>query len=141
MQPEENNLKYLLPIRQQVLWGEMDALHHINNVTYFRYFETGRVHYLYESGLWQLLIDEDIQIVVAKLECNFVQPVVYPDEIEISVALKSIGNSSIVVHQKVTSLTKGLAAHGDAVIVATDKVTGKKKPLTDKVRAALEKYL
>ncbi|KNC79240.1 hypothetical protein SARC_08364 [Sphaeroforma arctica JP610] len=28
-----------------VQWGEMDAFQHVNNVTYFRYFETARMEY------------------------------------------------------------------------------------------------
>lgn len=138
MTTADQNLKYPFPVRQRVLWGEMDAFNHVNNVTYFRYFETGRVHFMYESGLWKLLLEEGIQIVVGKLECKFIQPLFYPDDIEISVAFKSLGTTSMVVHQKVTSLVRGLAAEGDAIIVCTDPATGKKKPLTDKVRAAIE---
>ena len=40
------DIKFPFPIRQQVLWGEMDVFQHINNVAYFRYFETGRVEFL-----------------------------------------------------------------------------------------------
>ncbi len=29
----------------RVAWGEMDALQHVNNVVYFRYFETARLDY------------------------------------------------------------------------------------------------
>ena len=28
-----------------VAWGEMDALQHVNNVVYFRYFETARIDF------------------------------------------------------------------------------------------------
>jgi acyl-CoA thioester hydrolase len=28
-----------------VAWGEMDAMGHINNIIYFRYFETVRIEY------------------------------------------------------------------------------------------------
>ncbi|MGL4640770.1 MAG: acyl-CoA thioesterase, partial [Shewanella sp.] len=43
-----------------VAWGEMDALQHVNNVVYFRYFETARIDFfnrlfpletLYQSGV------------------------------------------------------------------------------------------
>lgn len=133
--------QYPFPVRQEIYWGEMDAFNHINNVEYFRYFETGRVNFFYKSGLWQLLLDEEVQIVVAKLDCNFILPLIYPDEIEISVGFKAIGQTSFTMHQKVVSLNKGLAAHGDAIVVGTDPETGMKKAWTDKIRREFEKWL
>ena len=134
-------IKYPFPIRQQILWGEMDAFNHINNASYFRYFETGRVHFFYQTGIWQLLLDEGVKIVIAKLDCNYIQPLVYPEEIEISVGIKAIGNTSYTVHQQVISITKGLCAQGDAIIVGTDHETGLKKPWNDKLRTLFNKWI
>lgn len=33
-------------IELPVVWGEMDAFAHVNNVVYFRYFESARIAYL-----------------------------------------------------------------------------------------------
>src|SRR4029077_12717598 len=33
-------------VRQNVIWGEMDAYNHVNNVVYFRYFENARLEYM-----------------------------------------------------------------------------------------------
>lgn len=33
-----------------VAWGEMDALQHVNNVVYFRYFETARIDFSIASS-------------------------------------------------------------------------------------------
>lgn len=140
MQQEINNLKYPFPIKQQVIWGEMDAFNHINNVIYFRYFETGRIHFFNEANLWQLFIEEDIRIVVGKLECNYLKEVTFPSEIEIAVAIKKIGNASLTVHQKVTCNGE-IVAHGDAIIVATNQKLGKSMPWSNKMRVAFGKWL
>jgi acyl-CoA thioester hydrolase len=140
MKHEEINLKYPFPVIQQVLWGEMDAFNHINNVIYFRYFETGRVRFFNQTHLWQLFIDENIRIVVGKLECNFIKEIVHPAEIEIAVAIKKIGTSSLTVHHKVSCNGK-ISAQGDGIIVATDPETGKSTPWTNTLRSEFEKYL
>lgn len=140
MQHEENKLKYPFPIKQQVIWGEMDAFNHINNVIYFRYFETGRVHFFNNANLWQTFIDEDIRIVVGKLECNYLKEVTHPSEIEIAVAIKKIGNASLTVHHKVMCNGE-VVAHGDGIIVATSPKLGKSIPWTDNVRAEFAKWL
>ena len=134
-------LKFPFPIKQQVYWGEMDAFNHINNVTYFRYFETGRVEFFNQSNLWQLYFDENIRIVVGKLECNYVREIKHPAEIEISVAIKKVGNSSLTVHHKVTNSQNEVCAHGEGIIVATDPLTGKSTPWTAKLRSEFEKWL
>ena len=33
-----------------VAWGEMDSMGHVNNIVYFRYFETARMNYLERIG-------------------------------------------------------------------------------------------
>ena len=35
-----------------LLWGDLDAFGHINNVVYFRWCETARVEYMVRVGLW-----------------------------------------------------------------------------------------
>ena len=140
MQQEEQTIKYPFPIKQQVLWGEMDAFNHINNVIYFRYFETGRVQFFNQTDLWKTFVDEDIRIVVGKLECNYIREIVHPAEIEIAVGIKKVGNSSLIVHHKVTCNGE-IAAHGDGIIVATDPKTGKSKPWTNLLREEFSKYL
>lgn len=133
-------LKFPFPIRQQVLWGEMDAFNHINNVIYFRYFETGRIVFFNEANLWDLLAENNIRIVVVKLDCNYVQEITYPAEIEIAVAIKKVGNSSLTVHHIVKKDGK-IAAHGEGVIVATNPETGKSTPWTESLKAAFAKWL
>ena len=36
---------YQVTIDVNVAWGEMDAFEHVNNVVYFRYFESVRMAY------------------------------------------------------------------------------------------------
>lgn len=126
-------IKFHFPIKRHVAWGEMDAFNHINNVAYFRYFETGRVEFFNQTGLWQFFVEENIRIVVAKLECNYLNEIVHPAEIEIMVGIKKIGNTSLTVHQ-IIKINGHIAAHGEGIIVATNPETGKSTPWTEKLK-------
>ena len=42
---EQFTRRFPFHTRIQVAWGEMDALQHVNNVVYFRYFETARIDF------------------------------------------------------------------------------------------------
>ena len=46
--PEVKKLVYevVIPIR----WGDMDAMGHVNNTTYFRYMETVRIDWMHAIG-------------------------------------------------------------------------------------------
>jgi len=134
------SIQFSFPIRQQVAWGDMDAFNHINNVIYFRYFETGRVEFFNKTGLWQLFLDENIRIVVVKLECNYVHEIIHPAEIEISVGLKKIGNSSLTVHHVIKN-NGIIAAHGEGIIVATNPKTGKSTPWTPRLKTGFDRWL
>ena len=41
---------YPVVIEIPVAWGEMDAFQHVNNIVYFRYFESGRIAYFERAG-------------------------------------------------------------------------------------------
>lgn len=140
MKEPGQNINYPFPLTQKVIWGDMDAFNHVNNVIFFRYFENGRVEFFNKTKLWETYFEENIKIVVGKLECNYIKQVVHPATIEISVGIKKIGNSSLTVHHKVSSNGE-VVAHGDGIIVATDPVTGKSTPWTEKLRAEFLKWL
>ncbi len=49
--PMQEILKhYSVIIETPVAWGEMDAFQHVNNIVYFRYFESVRIAYFEKIG-------------------------------------------------------------------------------------------
>ena len=42
---------YGVKIELPIHWGEMDAFDHVNNVNYFRYFESARIAYFMRVGI------------------------------------------------------------------------------------------
>lgn len=121
--------KFPPTLKQAVQWGEMDALGHVNNVAYIRYFESSRVDVFHQLNIWQLLREKGLMIVLVKLECIYKVPLVYPDNIEIGSRIKSIGKTSMIVEHIVKSEKHGVAAYGDGVIVCVDIETGKSQPV------------
>lgn len=75
--PQQKKLVYemLIPIR----WGDMDAMNHVNNATYFRYLETVRVDWL-QSLATPLKTDGEGPVIVNAF-CNFYKQLQYPGEV------------------------------------------------------------
>ncbi len=59
-----------------VAWGEMDALNHVNNAVYFRYFETARLDFFKHVEL----MEDGVQVdpVLGDTYCKYFRPVTYP---------------------------------------------------------------
>ncbi|MEH0689898.1 acyl-CoA thioesterase [Vibrio cholerae] len=62
-----------------VAWGEMDALQHVNNAVYFRYFETARLEYFAKIDLLVNIQKTQIGPVLSETQCRYKLPVTFPD--------------------------------------------------------------
>ncbi|NDC60712.1 MAG: acyl-CoA thioesterase [Betaproteobacteria bacterium] len=75
--PEVKKLVYEQLI--QIRWGDMDAMGHLNNGSYFRYLETVRIDWLTSIGCQPVPTGEGPVIVNAF--CNFYKQLAYPGEV------------------------------------------------------------
>lgn len=122
-----------------VNWGEMDALGHVNNANYFRYFEASRMRYLEEVGFNQCFCSQGIAAVLSRVSCNFIAPLQYPDLVTIGTRVSEIGYDSIAMEHFVASKAKGLAAIGESELVVYDFKSNKKMAVPDPLKKAIEK--
>ena len=114
-------------------WGDMDALGHVNNAKYFTYFETVRMSYLREIGLWKAGHNEQGPILVAE-SMNFRKQLVADQTIEVGVRISEARNRSFVMQVIMLDDTQNLAAEGDCVMAWMDFKTQKAIPIPEKVR-------
>ena len=68
-------------IETPVAWGEMDSLQHVNNIVYFRYFESARMAYFDKLRFWDYMAETGIGPILASTQCKFRIPLAYPDTI------------------------------------------------------------
>ena len=58
---QEQHLKdFPIVIEIPVAWGEMDAFGHVNNIIYFRYFESARLAYFHQTGYLKFVEEHGI---------------------------------------------------------------------------------
>lgn len=120
-------------------WSDNDRYGHVNNVTYYSYFDTAANCYLIEEG--GLDIDKGPVIgYVVSSACEYKSAVAYPDKIEAGLRVDRLGNSS--VQYGVAIFKEGedvAAAHGYFVHVFVDRQTQKPVAIPERLRSALEK--
>lgn len=122
-------------------WSDNDVYGHVNNVTYYSYFDTAANNYLINEGGLDIENSPIIGFVVNS-GCNYNSAIAYPDKIEAGLRVDRLGNSS--VQYGVAIFKDGeehAAANGHFVHVFVDRETNKPVAIPEKMRAALEAIL
>ncbi|KJV42559.1 acyl-CoA thioesterase [Acinetobacter indicus] len=119
-------------IHQQVVaWGDMDALGHVNNVMYYRYIESARIHYMDQIRMMQ----QSFSTVVASNQCKYMRPVFYPDTLKIGVRVEEIRNSAFRMHYILWSeQQQAVVASAEAIMVCVNSESMQKMPLPESIR-------
>ncbi len=122
-----------------VAWGEQDLFGHVNNIVYFRYFESVRMHFLERIGVLRSHKETGHGVILASTTCDFKKPVTWPQRLTIRTGSARIGNTSFTMDYLITDETGEAVATGTSVQVMYDYNTGNKMRVTDEVRAAIER--
>ncbi|HOI73361.1 MAG TPA: thioesterase family protein [Syntrophales bacterium] len=126
---------YPVSLEVPVAWGEMDAMGHVNNIVYFRYFESARIAYFEKMGLIDFMKKTGIGPILATTSCRFRIPLTYPDSVLIGAKVVSVEEDRFVMNYIVVSKKhRKPAAEGEGVIVAFDYRGGKKVPVPEALK-------
>jgi len=107
--------------QMNVEWGDMDALQHVNNVEYFKYFQKARIAYFEKNSSEDLFVESRISTILASTECKFIYPLKYPDTISIGARVDSIADQYFTMKYAVIShKNQKLVAIGGAKVVMFD---------------------
>jgi len=135
--PLRDQYAYFLPI--QTRWMDNDQYGHVNNVTYYSYFDTVANHYLIHRGGLDIAAGEIVGVVVES-QCTYRSGLAYPEVIEAGLRVDRLGNSS--VQYGIAIFRQGqdqAAAHGRFVHVFVNRQTNQPLPIPGPIRAALQR--
>ena len=132
-------MKYLS--KQFVRWDELDAMGHVNNAKYLTYAQEARFLWATEEFSGAMRETSLIEMVVARAEIDFVEPIYEGGRfVDVEITIGKIGNSSFNMIFTISDQGK-VFARVMTVQVAISTETMKSRPLTDKEREFLTKYL
>jgi acyl-CoA thioester hydrolase len=118
-----------------VAWGEMDALRHVNNIVYFRYFESARIAYFEKLRLWEFMNQTGVGPILASIQCKFKIPLTYPDTVSVGTSIPSIEQDRFVMkYRAVRHKSQAIAAEGEGVVVSYNYRESKKTPLPEEMK-------
>jgi len=122
-----------------VAWGEMDALQHVNNIVYFRYFETARLAYFEKIKFLDSAQSGGIGPILAETSCTFRKPLTYPDTIWIGIRASMVEADRFTMSMRLVSeKLEKITAEGTALIVSYDYNAKRKAVLPEGIRRNIE---
>ncbi len=131
--PEVKKLVFEMQI--PIRWGDMDAMNHVNNTSYFRYLETCRIEWMRSIGCQPDPQGEGPVIVNAF--CNFYRQLEYPGDVLIKMYASDPGRSTFETWATMarTDQPELIYAAGGATTIWVNFPAQKAKTLPDWLRA------
>ena len=133
--PRRSDFPHFLAIPTR--WMDNDTYGHVNNVTYYSYFDTVVNEHLIRAGGLDILQGPAIAFVVEN-NCAFRKPLSFPDVIDAGLRVAKLGGSSVIY--EIALFRRGdddPAATGRFVHVWVDRDTHQPTRVPETIRAAL----
>lgn len=125
-----------------VRFGETDAMGHVNNVSYYIYFEQARVEFLKNLGFALGTDSNSLNFVVVRTSCDYIKQSYFDQELIVSTYVSRIGTKSFTLqHDVLDKKTHVLIAKGCSIAVIIDKEQNGALPIPYELKNALQSNL
>ena len=136
LRPQRRQFRHFIAIPTR--WMDNDVYGHVNNVTYYSYFDTAVNEHLIRVGGLDFQNAPAIGI-VAETSCRFHRSLAFPDIVDAGLRVDRLGSTSVVYAIGLFRHDEAdVAAHGRFVHVWVDRATQRPTPVPAAIRAALE---
>jgi acyl-CoA thioester hydrolase len=126
--------------RETVRFGDLDAMRHLNNVSFLRYFETARISFLRDLFPDRPMADPEATgfgVILAELHIDYRSPGKLDDEVDISCSVGEVRRSSFQILFEM-HVGERMLAEGYGWMVAFDYAEQKSMRLPEDVREHLQ---
>ncbi|WP_332112531.1 acyl-CoA thioesterase [Burkholderia sp. IMCC1007] len=122
-------------------WMDNDIYGHVNNVTYYSYFDTAVNQHLIHQGVLDIHRGDVVGYVVDSA-CSYFNPVAFPDVLQVGVRVDRIGRSSVRYELAIFSGQDAApSAAGHFVHVYVNRSTGQSVDVPHQVRSLLQSLI
>ena len=120
-------------------WMDNDVYGHVNNVTYYSYFDTAANTFLINHCGLDIYQGDIVGLVVSS-GCEYLSSIAFPDNIEVGIRVDRLGNSSVQYGIGIFKEKEVQAcAFGHFIHVFVDRASRKPVKVPDLMRKNLEK--
>jgi acyl-CoA thioester hydrolase len=126
---------YPVVIEIPILWGDMDAFQHVNNIVYFKHFESVRMAYFEKIGFFEIMNKTNIGPILASTQCRYKIPLTYPDQVTVGAKVEAMEKDRFIMkYAAISHKHQKIAALGEGLLVTFDYHNNIKALIPDEIR-------
>lgn len=111
---------YKLELQLRIDWSDLDMYKHVNNISFMRYMQSGRVNFWEASGIYKMYENSNMGTMLVSTHCDFKKSLYYPGKAIVKTKLDFIKNSSFGLKHLILDETNEICAEGKDVVVCYD---------------------
>lgn len=121
---------------------QIDFVHHVSNIVYIEWMETGRTKLLQEIGMPPENLEKESTFpVLVYTEISYKRPIYYGDKVRAEIWVSEMGHASAIMEFRFYKNDNELAAVGKQKGLFIDGKTQKPKRITPEQRDRFEQLL
>lgn len=137
---EEKDFKHKISIK--VRFSDLDALRHVNNAAYLSFLEEARIAYF--NDVFEVPKDSlNFGVIIARIEIDYITPILLGDELEILTRVTKIGNKSTDVDHLIIIKRENKSIQAAAAVtklVSFDYHNQKSVPVPESIKEKIKTF-
>lgn|SRR5690606_9613980 len=131
---------YKLSLELRIDWSDLDMYQHVNNLTFMRFMQSGRVNFWEATGLSKDFMETNRGPMLVSSHCDFKKSLYYPGTAIVKTKLAFLKNSSFGVDHLILNENDEICAQGRDVAVFFDFNINKTYKIPTELREVMSKY-
>ncbi|MDX1719036.1 MAG: acyl-CoA thioesterase [Salegentibacter mishustinae] len=131
---------YKLELQLRIDWSDLDMYKHVNNISFMRYMQSGRVNFWEASGIYEMYENSNMGTMLVSTHCDFKKSLYYPGKAIVKTKLDFIKNSSFGLKHLILDEANEICAEGKDVVVCYDFEKDKTFRIPEDLREKLSEF-
>lgn len=132
--------EYKLSLDLRIDWSDLDMYKHVNNLTFNKFMQTGRVNFWEATGLGKTFEETNRGPMLVSTHCDFKKSLYYPGMATVKTKLAYLKNSSFALDHLILNENNEICAEGRDVAVCFDFNTEETYRIPEDLREIMNKY-
>lgn len=131
---------YKLSLELRIDFSDLDMYRHVNNLTFIRFLQSGRVNFWEATGLATLFSETNKGAILVSTHCDFKKSLFYPGKAIVKTKLAYIKNSSFALDQVILNEEGEVCAEGRDIAVFFDFSKDQALTIPTDLRESMQRF-
>ena len=131
---------FKLSLELRIDWSDLDIYRHVNNLTFLKFMQSGRVNFWEATGLSRIYEETHRGPMLVSSHCDFRKSLYYPGKAIVKTKLAYLKNSSFGIDHIIQNEAGEVCAEGRDIAVCYDFNSGNTYRIPDDLREVMSRF-